>query len=142
MLKLRFASQRNRGVLRLTFQGVLGLFALIFWGFMFEQQSYTSEAQAPVPDDGVLFNNYEIKTWEMSPRLYKILAASAIFNILAVVVIAQSNLLTMKGCDSPFVGRVCQVLDTVYVGAVLFGTERDYVDVEYDRIDLGSAEIT
>src|SRR5690606_38318060 len=98
--------------------------------------------KAPVPDDGVLFNNYEIKTWEMSPRLDKILAASAIFNILAVVVIAQSNLLTMKGCDSPFVGRVCQVLDTVYVGAVLFGTERDYIDVVYDRIDLGSAEIT
>jgi hypothetical protein len=109
---------------------------------MFEQQSYTPEAEAPQPDDGVLFRNYEIKTWEMSPRLYKILAASAIFNILAVVVIAQSNLLTMKGCESPFVGRVCQVLDTVYVGAVLFGTERDYIDVEYDRIDLGSADIT
>jgi hypothetical protein len=109
---------------------------------MFEQQSYTPGAEAPQPDDGVLFRNYEIKPWEMSPRLYKILAASAIFNILAVVVIAQSNLLTMKGCESPFVGRVCQVLDTVYVGAVLFGTERDYIDVEYDRIDLGSAEIT
>ncbi|HSI88894.1 MAG TPA: hypothetical protein VK918_07540 [Pyrinomonadaceae bacterium] len=109
---------------------------------MFEQQSYIPEAEAPVPDDGVLFRNYEIKPWEMSPRLYKILAASAIFNILAFVVIAQSNLLTMKGCDSPFVGRVCQVLDTVYIGAVLFGTERDYIDVEYDRIDLGSAEIT
>ncbi len=112
---------------------------------MFEERSYRSDAEtsaATTQSDDVLFDNYEIKTWEMSPRIYKILAASAAVNLLALVVFAQTNVLTMKGCESPFVGRVCQVLDTVYVGAVLFGTERDYIDAEYDRVDLGDAEIT
>src|SRR5690606_23860072 len=103
---------------------------------MFEERSYRSDADtsaATTQSDDVLFDNYEIKTWEMSPRIYKILAVSAAVNLLALVVFAQTNVLTMKGCESPFVGRVCQVLDTVYVGAVLFGTERDYIDAEYER---------
>ena len=100
------------------------------------------ETPPPATETGDLFHNYEIKTWDLGPRIYKIVAVSAIFNILFVVVAAQTDLLTTKGCDSPFIGRVCQVLDTVYVGALLLGTERDYIDVEYDRIDLGDAEIT
>ena len=45
----------------------------------------------------------------------------------------------MKGCESPLVGRVCDVLDTVYVSSMLFGTDRDYVDAVYDKTELGDA---
>lgn len=110
---------------------------------MFEQHLFSEDAAEPArPEPGDLLYNYELKTWDLNPRIYKILAVSAIANILALVVIAQTNMLTMRGCDSPFVGRVCQVLDTVYVGKVLLGTEREYIDAEYDRIDLGDADIT
>ncbi|MBK9154205.1 MAG: hypothetical protein IPM25_08325 [Chloracidobacterium sp.] len=109
---------------------------------MFDQESFDNFTSRTVSQSGDLFNNYEIKNWEFSPRVYKILAFSAIFNMAALVFVAQTNLLTLKGCDSPWVGRVCQVLDMAYVGAMLYGTERDYVDVAYDRIELGEADIT
>ena len=44
-----------------------------------------------------LFQSYEVKNWDFSPRIYKILAASAIFNVLALLVVAQTNVLTTKG---------------------------------------------
>src|SRR5687768_5111605 len=103
---------------------------------MFEQQLYDQEVSEVRTQPGDLFHNYEIKNWNFSPRLYKILGFSAVFNILAIVVIASSGLLTARGCDSPFVGRVCQVLDTVYVGSLIFGTDRDYVDAPYEKTDL------
>ncbi|MBK9152670.1 MAG: hypothetical protein IPM25_00295 [Chloracidobacterium sp.] len=109
---------------------------------MFEQESFDNVTSRTVSQSGDLFNNYEIRNWDFSPRLYKILAFSAIFNMAALVFVAQTNLLTLKGCDSPWVGRVCQVLDMAYVGAMLYGTERDYVDVAYERIELGEADIT
>lgn len=84
--------------------------------------------------------NYEIKNWNFSPKLYKILAASAIFNVVALVVFAQSNLMTKKGCDSPFVGTVCQVLDTVYVGTKLFGTDSEKALREYNDTKIGENE--
>ncbi len=108
---------------------------------MFEQELYTA---APVESsqEGDLFHKYEIRNWEFGPRLYKILAVSAIFNVLALLIVAQSDLLTRKGCESPWVGSVCQVLDMAYVGTMLYGTERDYIDQEYEQVDLGDAEIT
>lgn len=110
---------------------------------MFEQQLFNQESAEPVKaEPGDLLYNYEVKTWELGPRIYKILAASAIFNLLGIAIIAQADLLTRRGCESPFVGRVCQVLDTVYVGTLLMGTEREFIDVEYERIDLGDADIT
>jgi hypothetical protein len=108
---------------------------------MFEQELYNE----PTPvrsTEGDLFHNYEIKNWDMGPRIYKILAASAILNVAALGFIAQTDMLTRKGCESPWAGRVCQVLDMAYVGTMLFGTERDFVDQEYEKIDLGDAEIT
>jgi len=89
-----------------------------------------------------LFKSYEIKNWQMSGRIYRILGLSAIGNVLAILIIAQTSLLTMKGCDSPLVGRVCQVLDTVYVGSMLFGTDREFVDAAYDKTEIGDSEIT
>ncbi len=109
---------------------------------MFEQSLYESEPVATPLQQGDLFHNYEIRNWELSKRIYQILGVSALVNVFALFIFAQTSLLTMKGCDSPLVGRVCQVLDTVYVGTMLFGTEREYVDAAYDKTDLGDSEIT
>ncbi len=109
---------------------------------MFEQSLFNQEMPAEPTQEGEFLYNYELKNWNFSARIYKIIAASAIFNLLTIFVVGQTSLLTMKGCDSPFVGRVCQVLDTVYVGSMLFGTDREYVDAMYDKTDLEDAEIT
>lgn len=84
--------------------------------------------------------SYEIKNWNFSPRIYKILAASAILNVAAIMVFAQTNLLTKKGCDSPFVRTVCSVIDTLYVGNTLFGADSDYVLQEYNKTKVGEDE--
>jgi hypothetical protein len=109
---------------------------------MFEQELYAQETRELPTQPGDLFYNYEIKNWNFSPRLYKILGFSAIFNILALVVIGSSEMLTTRGCDSPFVGRVCQVLDTVYVGTIIAATGADYVDAPYEKTDLEDADVT
>src|SRR5438876_8126475 len=110
---------------------------------MFEQSLYQESAAGQPCSEGDLFRSYEIKNWNYSPRLFKIIGISALANMLAILIVAQTSLLTMKGCDSPLVGGVCQVLDTVYIGALLFGTDREYVDAAYEKTDLGEdAEIT
>ncbi|MGH9948374.1 MAG: hypothetical protein ACRD6X_14425 [Pyrinomonadaceae bacterium] len=108
---------------------------------MFEQELY-NEPAAIDAQEGDLFNNYEIKNWDLGPRIYKILAFSAVFNLVALLIFGQTDMLTRRGCESPWVGSVCQVLDMAYVGSMLFGTEREFVDAEYDQIDLGDSEIT
>ena len=88
-----------------------------------------------------LFQSYEVKNWDFNPRIYKILAVSAIFNIFALFVVGQTNLLTTKGCDSPLVGGVCQVLDTLYVGGTVLTTDSQYVEGDYTKTELENAEI-
>ena len=88
-----------------------------------------------------MFNGYELKTWEFNPRIYKILTGSTIFCILALVAVGQSNVLNTKACDSPLVSKVCQVLDTVYVGSVLLGNDKDWVEKDFDPTNLDDAEI-
>lgn len=109
---------------------------------MFEQSLYETEPVAAPLKEGDLFHNYEVKNWDLGPRIYKILAIAGAANLLALLITAQTSLLTMKGCDSPFVGSVCQVLDTVVVGAKIFGTEREYIDAAYEKTDLGDADVT
>lgn len=112
---------------------------------MFEQSSFDKDKSADpanVGSDAGLFRNYELKSWDLGPRVYKILGISAAANVLALLVMAQTSVLTMKGCDSPLVGSVCQALDTVYIGTLLFGTNREYVDQQYEKTDLGNADIT
>lgn len=109
---------------------------------MFEQSLYQQQSIPTASEDTNLFKSSEIKPWEKSGRLYRILGISAIGNILAILIVAQTSLLTMKGCDSPLVGRVCSVLDTVYVGSMLFGTDREYIDAAYDDTKIADSEIT
>lgn len=86
---------------------------------------------------------YELRNWDLTPRIYKILGVSALINVLALFVFAQGNLLTRKGCDSPFVSTVCQVLDTVYVSKIIYGLETVYDDEsDYVAANLDDAEIT
>lgn len=109
---------------------------------MFEQSLYQQQP-VPTPSEGNnLFKNYELRNWDSGSRLYKILAASAVVNVFALLIFAQTSLLTMKGCDSPLVGRVCSVLDVVYVSSLLFGTDREYVDAAYDDTKISDSEIT
>ncbi|MDQ6785276.1 MAG: hypothetical protein M3033_00455 [Acidobacteriota bacterium] len=89
-----------------------------------------------------LFAGYEIKNWNLSPRIYKIIVASAILNLFGVFVMAQGNLLTRKGCDSPLVSSICQVLDTVVLGSSLLATDTEYVSKDYEKNELGDADIT
>src|SRR4051812_19692885 len=109
---------------------------------MFEQ-SYINTAPAEPLHEGDFLYNYEGRSWKLGPRIYEILAASAVVNLVFIAILAQTPILTAKGCDGPLVGKVCQVLDTVYMGAMLFGTEREYADAAYDptRLEPGD-EIT
>ncbi len=109
---------------------------------MFEQPLYEFEPTPAPQHEGDLFHDYELKGWISSPGLFKVIGVSSVAVIVSILVVAQTSLLTMKGCDSPLVGSVCQVLDTVYVGSLLFGTDREYVDAAYDKIDLEDSEIT
>jgi hypothetical protein len=87
-----------------------------------------------------LFNNYEVKTWDFSTRFYKILAVSAIFNILAILVVGQSNLLTKKGCDSPMVEKVCTVIDALYVSGTVMTTDSRTIDEAYTPTEITSED--
>ena len=89
-----------------------------------------------------IFEGYEIQNWNLTPRIYKIIGAAAVLHILVIAFIAQTNLLTKKGCDSPFVSQICQVLDTVYVGSMLAGTDTDFVSKDYEKTELADADIT
>ena len=109
---------------------------------MFEQSLYETEPVVTPVERVDLFREYELKNWEFTPRIYKILGVATVFNLIALVIFSQTSVLTAKGCDSPLVGSVCSVLDTVYVGSLLFGTSREYVDVAYEKTDLGDADIT
>jgi hypothetical protein len=110
---------------------------------MFEQSLYendTRSAPAQPASEGDLFYDYEIKTWQFTPRIYKIIGIATALNILGLVVFSQASLLTMRGCDSPLVGRFCDALDTVMITTKLLGTEREYVDAVYDRTTLSDDE--
>ena len=89
-----------------------------------------------------LFAGYEIKNWSITPRIYKIIGASAILNLLFVFVMGQGSLLTRKGCDSPLVSSICQVLDTLALSSSLIGTDAEFVSKDYEKNELADADIT
>lgn len=109
-----------------------------------ETQNVSSDENIPLnvsPNEEELFGRYEIKNWNWTPRIYKIFAFSAIFNILFLVAVAQTDVLRTKACDSPLVGGFCQVLDTLYVGGKVLSTDSSFVDKEYERTELENSEI-
>jgi hypothetical protein len=84
---------------------------------------------------------YELRNWEFSPRIYKIIGAATMFNLLGLFIFAQTNLISTSACESPFVKNVCNVLDTVYVGSKLFGTDSEYVDKIYTPTEIQEADV-
>ena len=107
---------------------------------MFEQELHNAPATEK-SQEGDLFHNYEIRNWDLGPRIYRILAIAVIFNLGALFIVAQTDLLTRRGCESPWVGSVCQVLDMAYVSTVVYGTPADYVDEDYEQTELDDAEV-
>ena len=89
-----------------------------------------------------LFQDYELKSWELSPRIYKILGIAAAFHLFGLIVFSQVDLLGTKACDSPYVGKVCQVLDAAYVSSVLLGTETEFSSRDYDKTEIDEADVT
>ena len=88
-----------------------------------------------------LLQNYEIKAWDLTPRFYKIIGVSAVINVLFFTVLGNANLLNSRACESPFVSKVCQVLDTVYVGSRLYSGEKDYVVKDYTKTEIDDADV-
>lgn len=83
---------------------------------------------------------YEIKNWDFSSRIYKIIASAAIFNLLFLVVIGQTDLLQAKACNAPLINKVCSVLDTVYVGSKFLG-EGEWDVREYNKTEIKDADV-
>lgn len=109
---------------------------------MFEQQSYAFDVPAEPLREGDLFYKHEVGRWKIDNRILAIFGGAAVFIFAFFGVLAQTPmLLTARGCESPFVGRVCQVLDMTYVAAMIYGTDREYIDAEYDKIDLNEADV-
>lgn len=92
-------------------------------------------------NDKDLFQGYEVKNWDFSKRIYKIIATATIFNLLVLFGLGQTNLISTSACESPFVSNVCDVLDTVYVGSKLFGVDSDYVNEAYTQTEISDADI-
>lgn len=92
-------------------------------------------------NDKDFLQGYEIKNWEFSPRIYKIIATATVLNLVSLFALAQTNLLATSACNSPFVNRVCQVLDTVYVGSKLFSGDKDYIVEEYNKTQIQDDEV-
>jgi hypothetical protein len=82
-----------------------------------------------------LFQQYELKGWQISPRFYKIIGVSVLTNLVLFALMAQANFLTGKTCDSPVASGVCSVLDALYIGSQMG-------DYEYAREDYNPTKIS
>ncbi|MEK7724127.1 MAG: hypothetical protein AAB336_07265, partial [Acidobacteriota bacterium] len=89
-----------------------------------------------------LFEEYEMRSWEFSPRIYKILGIATITNLLFLAAFGQFNLLTTRGCDTPYAGIVCQVLDSAYVASTFLGDGKEWERRPFTETEISDAEIT
>ncbi len=85
---------------------------------------------------------YEINKPHTSPMLWKVVGATLAIHFVAFITLSQVNLLQTKACDSPYVGKVCEVLDAAYIGSVFLGTDRTSVNEPYEKTELDDADIT
>lgn len=91
--------------------------------------------------DKDFLKGYEIRTLEFSPRMYKIFALAAIINLVGLFAIGQTNMLGRSACESPFVNRICTVLDTVYFSSKLMTTDTGYVVKEYEETKIKESDV-
>ena len=102
---------------------------------MFEQ-SYVNTAPAEPLHEGDFLYHYELPSWQFGPPPLSDTGSVDRCKSCSLDNFRSGVVFTAKGCDGPLVGKVCQVLDTVYIGTMLFGTDREYADVEYDPTRL------
>jgi len=91
--------------------------------------------------DKEFLQGYEIRNLELSPRMYKFFALAAAVNLVAILVVGQTNMLARSACESPFVNRVCSVLDTVYFSSKILSTDAGYVVKEYEQTKIQDSDV-
>lgn len=91
--------------------------------------------------DKDFLQGYEVRNLYYSPRMYKIFAIAAIVNFIGLFVIGQTNMLARSACESPFVNRICTVLDTVYFSSKLLTTDTGYVVEEYAESKIRESDV-
>ena len=87
-----------------------------------------------------LFEDYEFRVWKFTPDIYKIVGISILANFLGLFAIGQFNLFTTRGCDTPYVGIVCQVLDSAYVASVFLGKDNEWNSRAYTATEIGEGD--
>ena len=92
-------------------------------------------------EDKDFLQDYEIKAIDLGPRIYKIFTFAAAVNLIAIAVIGQTNMLARSACESPFVNRVCSVLDAVYFSSKLLATDAGYVVKEYEETKIKDSDV-
>lgn len=89
-----------------------------------------------------LFEGYEITGWQLSPKVYKYIAAAAGLHLFAFAVLSQFNLVQTKACDSPYIGKMCEILDVASLGSSLLGTNTEFADKDYDKTEIKEGDVT
>lgn len=93
-------------------------------------------------DNKELFEDYEISGWQISPKTYKFLGIAAAVNLFVIIVVGQFNLLQTKACDSPYVGKVCAVLDFVSLGSSMAESGTGFTDKDYEQTKIEEGDVT
>ncbi|MCO6511288.1 MAG: hypothetical protein J5I65_10910 [Aridibacter famidurans] len=91
--------------------------------------------------DKDFLQGYEVRNLDFSPRMYKIFAIAAIVNFIGLFAIGQTNMLAQSACESPFVNRICTVLDTVYFSSKMLTTDTGYVVEEYAESKIKESDV-
>jgi hypothetical protein len=91
--------------------------------------------------DKDFLQGYEIRNLDLSPRMYKFFAVAAAINLIIIFVVGQTNMLARSACDSPFVNRICSVLDTVYFSSKILSTDAGYVVKEYEQTKIQDSDV-
>lgn len=89
-----------------------------------------------------LFEDYEIKNWEFTPRLFKMFGVGTLVTFLSVFAFGQFNLMQSKACDNAIVGTFCQVLDAAYVATTFAGEEGEWASRDYVKDTIEDADVT
>ena len=88
-----------------------------------------------------LFENYEHKVWEWTPQLYKLIALATTVNLLGIMVLSQFNIFSTRGCDTPYVGIVCQAMDSAYIASVFYGKGFEADSRAYEKTEISDDEV-
>ena len=91
--------------------------------------------------DKDFLQGYEIKSFEPTRRMLVIFAIAATLNFVAILVVGQTNMLARSACESPFVSRICTVLDTVYFSSKILTTDAGYVVKEYEETKIRESDV-